>query len=146
MNLRSLLLAGQILFFVLAPVGLWAQAAPVAAARLEAPVLARDAARTVTIAGGGAGQVICYTLDGSDPQARSGPYLAPIVLPGGGTVKARVFSLDRRAKSEPGSATYEPLPGQEALPDSLVAVTQDRSWPSYDWAKRHAQVSEQVRE
>jgi lysophospholipase L1-like esterase len=153
MTTRPLFLAGQILLFTLAPCVLRAQSAPTATAgsgsatvQLEAPVLTRDAAGTVTIEGGGPDRVICYTLDGSDPQAKSGPYLAPIVLPGGGTVKARVFSQDRRVKSAAASATYEPLPGQEVLPDTLVPVTQDRSWPGYDWAKRHAEVSAAVRE
>ena len=34
---------------------------------------------------------ILYTLDGADPIAKSNPYLAPIDLPSGGTLKARTF-------------------------------------------------------
>ncbi|MEI2679225.1 MAG: chitobiase/beta-hexosaminidase C-terminal domain-containing protein [Burkholderiaceae bacterium] len=38
--------------------------------------------------------VIRYSIDGSDPGPRSGPYLAPIALPQGGVVKARVFTQE----------------------------------------------------
>jgi lysophospholipase L1-like esterase len=104
---------------------------------LPTPVLKRDAAGTVTIEGGPAESVICYTLDGSDPQMKSGRYLAPIALAHGGTVQARVFNPDRKQKSEAASMHYDPLPGLSPLPSTLVPVTQDRSWPGYDWTKRH---------
>jgi len=90
--------------------------------------------------------LLLYTLDGSDPVIRSGPYLAPIALPAGGVVKARAFSPDRKRKSALAELTVASLtPGQPAPPSSLVAVTQGREWPGYEWAKRHAGVSANVR-
>lgn len=47
--------------------------------------------------------------------------------------------------SETAQATFEPLPGHNPLPSTVVPVTQDRSWPSYDWAKRHALTSAAVK-
>ena len=115
-------------------------------APLPAPVLKRDSEGTVTIWGAPKDTVVCYTLDGSDPQMKSGRYLAPIALAHGGTVKARVFDRDRKEKSEAVAMQYEPLPGMSPLPSTLVPVTQDRSWPSYDWTKRHEDACAAARE
>ncbi|OYW70415.1 MAG: hypothetical protein B7Z37_30815, partial [Verrucomicrobia bacterium 12-59-8] len=60
-------------------------------------------------------------------------------------MKARTFSQDRKTISEAGQATFEPLTGHPPLPSTVVSVTQDRSWPSYDWAKRHALTSAAVK-
>jgi lysophospholipase L1-like esterase len=123
------------------------EAAPVASATtLPAPVFKRDASGAVTIEGGPADSVVCYTLDGSDPLMKSGRYLAPIALAHGGIVKARVFNPDRKVKSEATSMQYDPLPGMSPLPSTLVPVTQDRSWPSYDWTKRHEDACAAERE
>ena len=90
--------------------------------------------------------LLLYTLDGSDPVIRSGPYLAPIALPYGGVVKTRAFSADRKRKSAPAELTVATLKaGEPAPPSSLVAVTQGREWPGYEWAKRHAGVCANVR-
>ena len=43
---------------------------------------------------------ILYTLDGTNPIAKSNPYLAPIDLASGGNLKAAAFTQDRRAGSE----------------------------------------------
>ena len=104
---------------------------------LAPPTIQRDASGLVTIQGAH----ILYTLDGADPIAKSNPYLAPIDLASGGTVKARVFSKDRKAMSSVAQATFEPLSGKKPLPSTVVPVTQDRSWPQYDWQKRHALTS-----
>jgi lysophospholipase L1-like esterase len=111
-----------------------------------APTLARAADGTVVLADAMPGTVICYTLDGSEPTTKSGSYLAPIALAHGGVVKARAFSLDRKQKSDAVEGKYDPLPGQLPLPSTVVPVTQDRSWPGYDWAKRHAEVCAAVRQ
>jgi lysophospholipase L1-like esterase len=122
------------------PVALWLAAA--AHAELAAPALSRDAHGAVSIAGTG----VRYTLDGTDPVARSGAYLAPISLPSGGVVKARAFSADRIESSPLAEAKYEPLAGAPILPSTLVPVTQSRDWPKYDWEKRHAAICALVRE
>lgn len=88
---------------------------------------------------------ILYTLDGADPIAKSNPYLAPIDLASGGTLKARTFAKDRKTMSEAVQTTFEPLPGHKPLPSTVVPVTQDRSWPQYDWAKRHELTSAAVK-
>ncbi len=111
------------------------------AVQLATPVIQRDASGTVTLQGGN----ILYTLDGAAPVAKSNPYLAPITLPGGGIIKARAFSADRKTMSDVAQSTFEPLPGQKPLPSTVVPVTQDRSWPSYDWQKRHELTSAAVK-
>ncbi len=119
-------------------------AAPPAAevvAALAAPVMQRDASGNVTLSSATAGAVIRYSLDGADPGLKTGPYLAPIVLPAGGTVKARAFSEDRKQMSELAERKFEPLPGVAPQPATLVPCTQDRDWPTYDWAVRHAAVT-----
>ena len=105
------------------------------------PTAQRDAAGTVTLTCATPGVVIRYSVDGSDPGPKGGPYLAPIVLPAGGTVKARAYTEDRKVKSDLVEAKFDALPGAKALPATLVPCTQDRDFPIYDWAKRHAAVT-----
>ncbi|MBK8093672.1 MAG: chitobiase/beta-hexosaminidase C-terminal domain-containing protein [Verrucomicrobiaceae bacterium] len=88
---------------------------------------------------------ILYTLDGTEPTAKSAPYLAPFALPGGGTVKATLFTKDRTAHAKVVQSVFEPLSGQKAQPSTVVPIPQDRSWPQYDWAKRHALTSAAVK-
>jgi lysophospholipase L1-like esterase len=119
-------------------------AAPPAAevvASLAAPTIQRDAGGTVTLACATPGAVIRYSLDGTDPGPKTGPYLAPIVLPASGLVKARAFSEDRKQMSELAETKFEPIAGATPLPSTLVPCTQDRDWPVYDWAVRHAAVT-----
>ena len=78
---------------------------------------------------------------GPKPGPKAGPYLAPIVLPAGGVVKARAFSENRKQMSELAEAKFEPLPDTAPVPTTLVPCTQDRDWPTYDWAVRHAAVT-----
>ncbi|MDR3402624.1 MAG: GDSL-type esterase/lipase family protein [Chthoniobacter sp.] len=108
---------------------------------LAAPTMQRDAQGTVTLTSATSGAVIRYSLDGADPGPKTGPYLAPIVLPAGGTVKARAFSEDRKQMSELAEMRFEALPNTAARPATLVPCTQDRDWPTYDWAVRHAAVT-----
>lgn len=111
------------------------------ALKLAAPKIEHDARGIVTLQGGN----VLYTLDGADPIAKSNPYLAPIDLASGGTVKARAFSEDRKTMSDVAQAAFEPVAGHKPLPSTVVPVTQDRSWPSYDWRKRHELTSAAVR-
>ena len=111
---------------------------------IAAPALLRDDKGTVTVTSA-PGTVILYTLDGNDPDRANGDrsageYLAPIQLPGGGTVKARAFSADFKKKGAVASARYEPLSGEAPRPSTLVAVTQGRQWAGYNWGKRHEEV------
>ncbi len=113
--------------------------------QIAAPEIKRDDQGVVTLKSTTPDTTILYTLDGADPVAKSNPYLAPIELACGGVLKARAFSTDRKTMSEVVQTTFAPLPGQKALPSTVVPVTQDRSWPQYDWQKRHELTSAAVK-
>jgi lysophospholipase L1-like esterase len=83
-----------------------------------------------------------YTIDGSAPNGKSGPFLAPISLPAGGKIRAIAVSADRKTTSPAVDLEVAPKPGIEPLPSSVVPCTQDRDFPTYDWAVRHARVKE----
>ncbi len=110
-------------------------------APLAVPAAKRDAAGTITLTCPTPGAVIRYSIDGSDPGPKGGPYLAPIELPAGGVVKARAYSEDRKQKSDLFEAKFEAVAGVKPLPATLAPCTQDRDWPVYDWARRHAAVT-----
>jgi lysophospholipase L1-like esterase len=61
-------------------------------------------------------------------------------------MKARTFTEDRSLKSALLRAVIEPVPGASPRPSTLVPCTQDRDWPVYDWALRHEQVKQIVRD
>ena len=115
-------------------------------APLPVPEIRRDALEHVRISCAATGFVIRYTLDDSDPTRDAGAYLAPIALPGGGTVKARTFGAGDLAKSAVVSARFEALGGAVRPHSALLPVTQNRDWRSYDWPTRHAAVCALVRE
>ena len=115
-------------------------------ASLAKPEINSNAAGTITLSCSSPGAMIRYSIDGSDPGAKAGPYLAPIQLPAGGMVKARAFSEDRKQQSELVEIKWDAPAGAAKIPSTLVPCTQDRDWPIYDWAKRHAAVSQIVRE
>ena len=111
------------------------------ATALDAPKFDLNAAGNITFAAP-EGAHVRYTIDGSAPGAKSGPYLAPIPLATGGKVQAVSVSADRKTVSEP-IVVRDPLEGEvKPLPSTLVPCTQDRDFPTYDWAIRHAQVTE----
>lgn len=112
---------------------------------LSPPVIQRDAKGLVTLPGKAAGTLLLYTLDGTDPVATSSPYLAPIGLACGGRLKVRAAVPNRKIMGRIVHQIFQPLPGHQPLPSTLVPVTQDRSWPQYDWGKRHALTSAAVK-
>lgn len=111
---------------------------------LPVPSVLRDDQGVVTLASPTPGSVVLYTLDGEDPINKSNPYLAPIGLASGGRLKARAFTADRKMMSAVAESTFAPLAGHAPLPSTVVPVTQDRSWPSYDWAKRHETLTAMI--
>lgn len=138
------------LFVLLVPIlfttALFSADAP-AASTLAKPELQRDAEGNVTISSATPALLLTYTLDNSDPTAKSSPYLAPIALAHGGVVKARAFSQDRKQKSDSVEGKYEPVkPGMAIPPSTVVACTQYREWPGYDWVKRHEAICALVKE
>lgn len=108
------------------------------ASALDAPKISRNAAGEIIVTAP-EGAHVRYTIDGSKPGAKSGPYLAPIILDAGGVVKAVAVSPDRKTVSE--SAELAVTAEVKAKPSSIVPCTQDRDFPIYDWAVRHAQVT-----
>lgn len=113
---------------------------------LAPPSMERSAEGTLTLKSATADSTILYTLDGADPIAKSNPYLAPIELPHGGVLKARTFDNDRKTMSPLAEQTLAPVKGFETpVPSTVVACTQDRSWPQYDWRKRHELTSAAVK-
>ncbi|MBY0507102.1 MAG: chitobiase/beta-hexosaminidase C-terminal domain-containing protein [Bryobacteraceae bacterium] len=84
--------------------------------------------------------IVRYTLDGSDPDRSAGVYLAPVDLPVGRTLKARTFSADGVETSEVSS-----LVRAAGEPSTIVPVTQNRDWKSYDWVSRHESILRLVR-
>lgn len=119
---------------------------PTTELRLPPPSVETAPSGTVTLQSGAPETTILYTLDGTEPVAKSNPYLAPIELPHGCSLKARTFSKDRKTMSEVVEKTLPPLKGHETpLPSTVVPCTQDRSWPQYDWQKRHELTSAAVK-
>lgn len=119
---------------------------PTAQPKLAPPAIKTGPGVPVTLSTEATGTTLLYTLDGTDPVAKSNPYLAPIELPHGGTVKARAFSKDRKTMSDVAEKTLPPEKGFEApVPSTVVPCTQDRSWPQYDWKTRHELTSAAVK-
>ena len=110
------------------------------------PVVQRDGSGAIVLTCPTPGAVVRYSIDGSDPGPKGGPYLAPIILPAGGTVKARAYSADRKLKSELLETKFAASPETKLLPSTLVPCTQDRDFPIYDWAVRHAAVTKRTAE
>jgi lysophospholipase L1-like esterase len=109
------------------------------------PVRANDAPELVEFASPGPGFHVRYTLDGTAPNAKSGPYLAPIRLPAGYKVRAITVSDDRKQLSGEVEVPGKTAAGAKES-STVVACTQDRDFPIYDWAKRHAAVTALVKE
>ena len=106
---------------------------------LDAPKIERNAAGEIILTAPD-GAHARYTIDGSAPGPKSGPYLAPILLDAGGIVKAVAVSPDRKTVSAPTELTVAPQ--VKSKPSTIVPCTQDRDFPVYDWAVRHARVTE----
>ena len=79
-----------------------------------------------------------YTLDGRDPDFSAGVYLAPIVLPQGGTVKAAAFDGTKRVGAV--LTKVVPNPSAEQLNSAVTPVTQNRDHRVYDWVERHEAI------
>ncbi len=110
------------------------------------PKVERHEQGVITLSTTTEGAMIRYTIDGSDAGPKSGPYLAPIALPSGGVIKARAFTADRKSGSELLEVKVDPQPNAPKLPSTLVPCTQDRDFPIYDWAVRHAAVKKRTQE
>ena len=104
-----------------------------AQAEIAQPVVQRDANGLVTITAA-PGAVIYYTINGSEPdQKGAGVYLAPFRLPCKAVVKARAFDSSSLA-----SVSFDAQGDVPTPPRTVIPVTQNRNWSSYDWVQRHA--------
>lgn len=110
-----------------------------------APTRSGDNLEVITLSPAARGFHHRYTIDGSAPGAKSGPYLAPVKVPPGYQVRAITVSDDRKQVSDELVAQGLAKSGRN-VPSSVVACTQDRDFPIYDWAKRHAAVTALVKE
>lgn len=119
-------------------------AAVVETVALSEPALQRDGQGRITSAPPAPATVVRYTLDGKDPTKDAGVLLAPVQVPSGYTLKARTFSADNTVFSAVASIAG-PTNGTRP-PSTLVPVTQNRDWRTYDWAQRHAACVALMRE
>lgn len=83
--------------------------------------------------------VIRYDINATAPRllCTQGEYLAPIQAPAGSEIRFRLFN-GKRGISETQSFT---IPGEkEEIPGTLIPCTQNKDFPIYNWAERHAAV------
>lgn len=80
------------------------------------------------------GAVIRYTFEDRDPDKSAGVYFGPVDVPVGRMLRARVFSNAE-------TSAVLAIAGRPQ-PSTLVEVTQNRDWKSYDWAARHRAIVE----
>ncbi len=119
-------------------------AATTESAALPEPALQRDARGLFQAAPPSPATVVRYTLDGKDPTKDAGVLLSPVEVPSGYTLKARTFSADSSTQST--VATFAAPAGGTRPPSTVVPVTQNRDWRTYDWAQRHAACAALMRE
>ena len=114
--------------------------AVVASSLVSAFELSFDPAkRTVTVVPSSPTEVVRYTLNGKDPDFSAGVYLAPIVLPEGGMVKAAAFEGNKLVgKVSTLPVQFDGSSGPRNT--ALVPLTQNRDWKSYDWVVRHSEI------
>ncbi len=105
-------------------------------AQLATPSYSRLADGRVQLETKTSGAVLRYTFEEKDPDKSAGVYLAPVTVPYGKVLRAKAFSIDGAEQSAVLSV------GPQAIPSTLVAVTQNRDWKNYDWVKRHEAIVE----
>jgi len=93
----------------------------------------------VTLSCATLGALIRYTFEDRDPDRSAGVYLAPVEVFAGKSIRARAFSADGAEQS------LSTLVTGRGAPSTLIAVTQNRDWRSYDWVKRHESIVELMR-
>lgn len=106
------------------------------ASALEIGLDARS--KTFTLLADKPADIVRYTLNGKDPDFSSGVYLAPIILPQGGTVKAAVFVGAKMVG--PVVSRSLPVSSSGLINTAELPITQNRDWKTYDWVERHQAV------
>src|SRR5688572_19292681 len=91
----------------------------------QGPVLSRRTDGLMDVAPPAAGSVVRYTLDGSEPVRDSGIWLAPVDVPAGYVLKARLFSADDTPSGELAVHESPLLAGSTRRLSTLVPVTQN---------------------
>jgi lysophospholipase L1-like esterase len=103
----------------------------------QAPIVSRDADGLLSATAPVPGTVIRYTLDGSEPSHDAGVWLAPVDVPPGYVLKARAFKPGGSPVGEIVTVDAPLPPGGVRMASTLVPVTQNRDWRTYDWVDRH---------
>jgi lysophospholipase L1-like esterase len=103
---------------------------------------ARDDGQTFVRLVGSEGSLVRYTLDGSPVLKSSGNFLAPISNGDlrGCTLRAREF--DTMGKPVGDEKTWSFKSRLTPLKQTVLPVTQNRDYQTYDWANRHAAILE----
>ena len=112
----------------------------------QSPVLSQRADGSIDVSPPPAGTVVRYTLDGSEPGRDSGIWLAPVDVPSGYVLKARLFSAGDTPSGELAVHESPLLAASTRRMSTLVPVTQNRDWRTYDWVQRHAAAVALMRE
>ena len=106
----------------------------------QAPMIVRAADGVLYVAPPEPGTIIRYTLDGSEPTHDAGAWLSSVEVPPGYVLKARAFKPGGSPVGEV-AVVETPLPaGASRTASTLVPVTQNRDWRTYDWVDRHRAV------
>lgn len=108
-----------------------------------APAISLRADGMLTVDAPPADTVVRYTLDGNDPTKDAGEWLAPVDAPAGYAVKARLFTTEGTGV---GWTVTWAAPAGTRKPSTLVPLTQNRDWRSYDWSARHEAIVSLMRE
>ena len=115
-------------------------------ASAQVPVVSRAADGRLDAVSPVPGTILRYTLDGSEPSHDAGAWLAPVEVPPGYVLKVRAF---KPGGSPVGDVAVieTPLPaGAVRMPSTLVPVTQNRDWRTYDWVDRHTAAAALMRD
>ncbi len=107
-------------------------------AEVEAPSIKPNALGLLTATTETPGAIIRYNLDGRPPTKDDGVWLAPMELPLGYKLAARAFLPGSTNQSAVVTSTAMAPGSSPRKPSTLVSVTQNRDWRTYDWEERHA--------
>ncbi len=105
---------------------------------VEAPFIKPNAQGLLTATSTTPGAVIRYNLDGQPPTQSDGVWLAPVDQPPGYKLAARAFLPGTTNQSAVVTSTALAPGSSPRKPSTLVPLTQNRDWRTYDWAERHA--------
>ncbi len=107
-------------------------------AEVAAPTIQPNAQGLLNATSATPGAIIRYNLDGRPPTKDDGVWLAPVDLPPGYKLAARTFIQGTTNQSAVTTSITSSSGASPRKLSTLVPVTQNRDWRTYDWAERHA--------